>query len=124
MPAVRKDLPPGRTIYDPVLFTCTELDLEFEVTSDSQKVHCTVCLTNNSCEPWIHQSSATAHLGGEWHNCSVAVEKQQIDEVVRDNKQWKEATSGTERLFNNSFVPTDAVPNVQVTMNEPISVSS
>ena len=29
-----------------------------------------------------------------------------------------------ERLFNNSFTPTDAVPNVQVMMNEPISVSS
>jgi len=124
MPAVRKNLPPGRRVYHPVSFVYTQLDLEFEVANDSGKVRCTICFANNSREPWIHRSSTTTHLKSERHNRSAVAKQQRFDNAARDSERWKEATSETEKLFSDSFVPADAIPSVQATRNEPVPVSS
>lgn len=124
MPAVRKNLPPGRRVYHPVSFVHTQLDSEFEVANDSGKVRCTICFANNSREPWIHRSSTATHLKSERHSRSAIAKRQRFDNAARDSKRWKEATSETEKLFSDSFVPADAIPSVQVTRNEPAPVSS
>lgn len=108
----------------PVSFVCAEPDSEFEVANDLGKVRCTICLANNSCEPWINRSSATAHAKSERHRHRVAARRRQVDETARDNERWKEATLEAEKLSGDSFVPTDTVPSVRVMRNEPVAALS
>jgi len=107
-----------------VLHTGTQPDSDFEVANDSGKVRCIVCFANDNSEPWIHRSSATAHMKSERHNRSVAAQRQRTDEAARDSERWKEATFEMDKLFSNSFVPADTFPSVRVTKHEPTAVSS
>lgn len=54
----------------------------------------------------------------------MAAKRQQVDELAKDNKWWKNVTSETEKLFSDRFVPADALPNVRVMGKEPTAVPS
>lgn len=82
-------------IHPYVIRYVLSFDPDFEVANDSDKVRCSICLTNHYCEAaWINRSSISGHTKSKRHTLSVAEKQQQDRQTVMENPQSTETREG------------------------------
>jgi len=92
---------------------------DFEISSETGRVRCRVCVALDGSEPWILRSSALGHLKSDRHR-ENEVAKKGYDETHERLRQSFHRDAERSAAMWDEFLTPEAIPSIQVNAREAV----